>query len=304
VLFRSLGIPLIEIATCPDIVSPEHAKEVANKIGLILRSVNNVKRGIGTIRQDVNISIKGGARTEIKGFQDLKSIPQVIENEIKRQESLIKKGKKIEKEVRKAEPDGTTTFLRPMPGAARMYPETDVLPVKIDRELLKSASSSELIEDRIKRFEKDYGLSKDLATMTAKSDKSSLFDELSKKAKSVKPAFIAEVILSRPLEVKRKHNVDVSVIKDSDFEQLISLIDEGKVSKDSVSDIILELAKSGSFNPSKYAGVDDSAIESEIKKVVEQNKGAPTGALMGMIMAKFKGKADGKKVMDILKKLS
>ena len=59
------------------------------------------------------------------------SIPKVIEFEVKRQQGLISEGKKIAKEVRKAEPDFSTSFLRPLPGSARMYPETDVLPVRI-----------------------------------------------------------------------------------------------------------------------------------------------------------------------------
>src|SRR3972149_6790920 len=67
-----LGIPLIEIATGPDISSPEEAKEVAAHIGMVLRSTGKVKRGLGTIRQDVNISIARGQRAEIKGAQDLK----------------------------------------------------------------------------------------------------------------------------------------------------------------------------------------------------------------------------------------
>ncbi|MFH1505869.1 MAG: Glu-tRNA(Gln) amidotransferase subunit GatE, partial [archaeon] len=85
-----LGIPLIEIATEPDMATPEEAKEVAAKIGMILRSTGACKRGIGSIRQDVNLSIKGGARTEVKGFQDYKSIPKVIEKETERQINLIK----------------------------------------------------------------------------------------------------------------------------------------------------------------------------------------------------------------------
>ncbi len=84
---NSLGIPLVEITTAPDIKSPEHAKEVAEKIGLILRSFE-VQRGIGTIRQDINVSIRDGARVELKGFQYLKDIPEVIRSEIKRQDDL------------------------------------------------------------------------------------------------------------------------------------------------------------------------------------------------------------------------
>ena len=86
-----LGIPLIEIATDPSIQDNEHAKEVAEKIGMILRSTGKVKRGIGTIRQDVNVSIKGKNRVEIKGFQEIKSMPQVMENEVQRQMELKEK---------------------------------------------------------------------------------------------------------------------------------------------------------------------------------------------------------------------
>lgn len=83
-----LGIPLIELATEPDIKSPEQCQEIAEQLGLLLRSFN-VKRGIGTIRQDVNVSIAEGARVEIKGWQDLKTLPLLIRNEISRQKSLI-----------------------------------------------------------------------------------------------------------------------------------------------------------------------------------------------------------------------
>lgn len=92
-----LGIPLIEIATSPDISSPSQAKEIAEKIGLILRATNKVKRGIGTIRQDLNVSIKEGNRIEIKGVQELNDIPKILENEVKRQIELIEVKKELEK---------------------------------------------------------------------------------------------------------------------------------------------------------------------------------------------------------------
>lgn len=92
-----LGIPLIELATSPDIKSPEHCKEVAEKIGMVLRATGKAARGLGTIRQDINISIPKGARVEIKGVQDLKSIPKIVEIEVKRQEALLGLLKKLEK---------------------------------------------------------------------------------------------------------------------------------------------------------------------------------------------------------------
>ena len=83
-----LGIPLIEIATAPDIKSPEQAKETALHIGEILRSCK-VKRGIGTIRQDVNLSIRGENRVELKGVQDMKMLVKIIENEVLRQKNFL-----------------------------------------------------------------------------------------------------------------------------------------------------------------------------------------------------------------------
>ncbi len=84
-----LGIPLIEIATAPDIHTPSETQEVALKIGLLLRSTGKVKRGLGTIRQDVNVSISGGAITEIKGFQQLDMLSNLVEMEALRQERLL-----------------------------------------------------------------------------------------------------------------------------------------------------------------------------------------------------------------------
>lgn len=85
-----LGIPLIELATSPDIRDGEHAKEAAEKIGQLLRSTGKVQRGLGTIRQDLNVSIARGARVELKGVQDLALIPILIENEVSRQINLLK----------------------------------------------------------------------------------------------------------------------------------------------------------------------------------------------------------------------
>ena len=82
-----LGIPLAEITTDPSMHHPEQIKEVAYMIGQVLRSTN-VKRGIGTIRQDVNISITRGARVEIKGVQDLDLMPEIVEREVQRQLAL------------------------------------------------------------------------------------------------------------------------------------------------------------------------------------------------------------------------
>ncbi|MCQ8905248.1 MAG: Glu-tRNA(Gln) amidotransferase subunit GatE, partial [Methanothermobacter sp.] len=90
VVFRldRLGIPLVEITTDPSMSDPQQLREVAYQIGQILRSTR-VKRGLGTIRQDLNISIRDGARVEVKGVQDLDLIPEIVEREVRRQLSLV-----------------------------------------------------------------------------------------------------------------------------------------------------------------------------------------------------------------------
>ena len=90
-----LGVPLVEVGTDASIKNPEHAREVAEKIGMLLRSTGKARRGIGTIRQDVNVSIDGGARVEIKGFQDVRNIDTLIENEVQRQKKLIELGEEL-----------------------------------------------------------------------------------------------------------------------------------------------------------------------------------------------------------------
>jgi len=100
-----LGIPLLEITTDPSMKHPEQVREVAYQIGQVLRSTR-VKRGLGTIRQDLNISIREGARVEIKGVQDLDMMPNMVENEVKRQinlleilEELKKRGARVPDEI-------------------------------------------------------------------------------------------------------------------------------------------------------------------------------------------------------------
>jgi len=91
-----LGIPLIEVTTKPDINNPQECRECAERIGLLLWSTK-VKKVIGSIRQDINVSIKGGTRIEIKGVQKLGWIPILINHEISRQLKLIEIKEELEK---------------------------------------------------------------------------------------------------------------------------------------------------------------------------------------------------------------
>jgi len=292
-----LGIPLIEIATEPDIIDADHAKEVAEKIGMILRSIKGVKRGIGTIRQDVNVSIKGKNRVEIKGFQDIKIMPKVIEKEVERQ---IKLKSKEDGHVRNFNKEGKTEYMRPMPGAARMYPETDVIPLKVDA---SNIETSELISDKVVRFEK-LGLSSDLSKVLAKSDKVEMFDKFVKQFSNVKPAFIASTLISTLKEIQRKFSLDVDKLTSTEFEEVFNALNLEKITKNVVMDILIDYCNGKFESFDKYKGASDEDLEKEVKAIVSSKPGLSPGAYMGMIMGKFQGKVDGKKVMEILKKLT
>lgn len=288
-----LGIPLIEIATDSSIKSPEHAKEVASHIGMILRSVENVKRGLGTIRQDVNISIEEGARTEIKGFQDLRSIPKVIEYEVKRQLDAIKQGKKLAKEVRKAEPDFTTSFLRPLPGAARLYPETDVLPVKIDKKHIEELRKKlpKLLSEKLDEFAKRYNISKEIAKeLIDNAD----FEYLKQKFQNKDTMSIVRTLINTPKGVKAKLNVE-------DFEEVLSYYYDKKIAKEAIIDL-LEKKASGEKVKISFEAISEEQLEKEIRQIIREKPGLSESAYMGLAMAKFRGKVDGRKVMEMVKK--
>ena len=431
-----LGIPLVEISTKAEIDTPELAKKVAKKIGMILRSTGRVKRGLGTIRQDVNISIREGARVEIKGVQELEILDKVVEYEVLRQLNLLKirdelldrgasvvdeihdvteifrdtkckviaralkkggrvlavllkgfgglVGKEIQpnrrlgtefadiaktfglggifhtdelpnygisegeverlreflnageedavvftcgeeervrralsriierakfcligvpEETRKANEDGTTSYLRPLPGSARMYPETDVPPVKITEEMLE-VEIPELIEDRVKRFV-EMGLSEDLAWAIADSDKYDLFERFSK---ILQPTVVARVLHIVPSELKRD-GFDVEKLEKRHFEMALKLIAEGKIAKEGAEEVLKVFCQ----NPN--ASVEDilSRMKTEddldefISKLVDEKidlireRGEKAfKPLMGLVMKEFRGKVDGKVVAEKL----
>lgn len=431
-----LGIPLVEVSTGPDIVSPEHCAEVAEKLGMLLRSTGKVKRGLGTIRQDVNVSIEGGERVEIKGAQDLKLLPKLVELEATRQQNLLDLKKELEKrkvrevfsqimdcsrllvnskakiikatlskggvvlgiklpefkgllgkevqpnrrlgtefsdrakvaagvggifhsdelpdygilpdeveqiskhldcgdhdafvliadmkpkaeralkaviirandavhgvpkEVRRANEDGTTTFLRVMPGAARMYPETDVLPIRITKEMIKAVELPELIEHKTGRYEK-LGLGHDLAELVAKSDRSVLFDDFVKSFKQLKPAYIAELLMTSERTIRRQFNIEISP-SDEDFCALLAALEHDEISKESILDILKE-NKPVKEVLHKYRLMSESQLLRELTRIVEQNKGMQFNALIGKAMSELRGKAPGQKIVELLKKLA
>ncbi|MBP2133226.1 glutamyl-tRNA(Gln) amidotransferase subunit E [Methanomicrobium sp. W14] len=433
-----LGIPLAEITTAPDMKTPEQVKEVASYIGMILRSTGKVKRGLGTIRQDVNISIKGGARVEIKGVQDLNLIDEVVRREVLRQlnlisirdelrergasvseevfevtelfrdtkSSILKKakcilavrlngfaglvGKEIQpgrrlgseisdyakkcgvgglfhtdelpaygvtaeevkalkesakagdddcvilvadtkkkakcaigqilkrsklafegvpEETRKMLEEGSTAYMRPLPGADRMYPETDVFATDIDDEYWQSVQIPELLTEKEKRFTEEFGLDKALAKNIAFSVRCPLFEEAV--AKGVRPNLAARTIYSTLREIRRE-GFDTKSVSDEDLLSVLTAVECGKAAKEAVPDILKAVINGKSVGDAVNEiapAVSEEELTGVIKKVIsertefiEEQGMRALGPLMGVVMKEMRGRADGKVISEILKK--
>ena len=268
---------------------------------MVLRSVG-VKRGLGTIRQDVNVSIEKGARTEIKGFQDLRSIPKVIDYEIHRQLNAIKNNKTLNKEVRKVEKDFTTSFLRPLPGAARLYPETDVLTIRMGKKYIENLKKQlpKLLTHKEEEFEKKYKIAKDLAKELIGNE---LFETLIKKYNKIAPQLIADTLINIPKEIKTRFKEDISKLDKEHFDEVLDYLNKGKIAKEAIIDLLIKKIKNEKIKLEEFTGISLKEIEKDIKELIDEKKGLNIGAYMGILMGKYRGKVDGKKVMEILKNL-
>lgn len=300
-----LGIPLVEIATAPEIKTPEQAKEVALHIGNILRSCK-VKRGIGTIRQDINISIKGSKRVELKGFQDPKIMVKTVENEAKRQKEIIDNNEINKSEVRNVLPDGTSEFLRPMPGASRMYPETDLPILKISREMINSAKKNlpELRTD-IEKELSGKGLNSEMIKLLFKHNKLEIFKELLNIINN--PSLIAKILIIYPKEIATKNKIKLEDAENKltidIFSEILNNLMKKKISEGEIKHLMSRIIMGEDISKvltSEKGDMND--IEDKIRKIIVEKPGLNANAYMGLIMREFKGRVSGQDVMEIIKR--
>ena len=304
------GIPLVEITTEANIKHPEEAKIVALKIGNLLRACK-VRRGIGSIRQDLNVSIRNGVRTEIKGVQEPKLIAKVIENEIKEQLEAVKKGLKLEESVKKANEDGSLTFLRPLPGSARMYPETDLPLIEISKEFIEEIKRNlpktidEIKEELAELNNVDFieGLARDR-------EKYMLYKEIIKKLKiedTELKKFVASILVNYVKEISGEVKANEQETLKKISKHIIEILKdyvEGKISKQAIKEILKEivLGKKYSELKKKFKKYSKKELEKEIKEFIEKNKIEQKYWIQEAIK-KFKLNADVKDIIEIVKKL-
>jgi len=447
-----LGIPLIEVTTAPVLYTPQETEKTASAIGRILRATGKVKRGLGTIRQDLNISIPNGALIEIKGVQELELLSKVVEYEVQRQLNLLKikdelqrRGanenmfsnefvevtnifektqckvikkafeedkkvlaiklplfagllktelapgirlgtemadrtrfwgrvggifhtdelpaygiraeevnelrefmkadehdavvfvadtlenatdairavaerarealKGVPEETRAPSPDGTTRYMRPRPGAARMYPETDVPPLQVTEDYLKQLRNRlpELTEQKMERLMASFGLNQKLAKQILDSEYEHLFETIVKETKV--SATVIAAVLTETFKGLKREGVEIENVIDQQIRELFRLIDRGQTVKEAVPEIVSWLAKHegasvkealeslglGMLSETELENLIDDLIE-ENKSLVEKSGEDAFGGLMGLIMKKVRGRASPEWVTSLLKR--
>jgi len=447
-----LGVPLIEVTTGPVLESPAEVEKVAHAIGTILRATRKVKRGLGSIRQDLNVSIPDGALIEIKGVQDLDLLANAVELEVGRQthlleirdeltrrnlekesiirdfvdlsslfsatkakiikEAMVKAGAVlgvklpkfrgllgqelapglrlgtemsnrasfwagvggifhsdelpaygisegevkavsnaltigendafalvadsptkakdalnavvdraleallgVPEETRAAMPDATTRYMRPRPGSARMYPETDVPPTPITENYIATLNAHlpETAEALTKRLMSQYSLNSKLTKQLVDSEYLKLFEDIVPSG-NISATFVA-TFLTETCKSLEREGVPVHSIPDTRMKAIFELAEKGAVAKEAMADLVRWQANNPNSEPAegiKSLGLrmlSESELDEVVNRHIEKNrrliaeKGqAAFASVMGSVMSEVRGATDPKLVAALVKR--
>jgi glutamyl-tRNA(Gln) amidotransferase subunit E len=217
-------------------------------------------------------------------------------------------------ETRAATPDGKTVFLRPRPGAARMYPETDIPTIPVTETMLKALSGKvprswdEIVDSLVQK----YNLNKKLASQIFDSDYLGVFEEIGGMTK-VQPTFVASKLTEDLISLQRQ-GLDASVLTDGVIKDVFARLDAGAIAKESVNIIFEKLMKNEAktvdeaISATGVSSISDEELGKGLDRIINDNmavvkeKGmSALSTLMGRAMAEYRGKADGQKINAMLK---
>jgi glutamyl-tRNA(Gln) amidotransferase subunit E len=447
-----LGIPLIEVSLAPIEVrsSPQEVVEVAAALGRLLKSTGLVARGIGTVRQDLNISIRGSGIVEVKGVQELPLIAKIVEFEARRLSWLLQMAAELSRrgvrpesatgeildvtdvlsragegivrrtlgkgaralafaargyrgllgsephegvrvgrdlasianafglggvihsdelpgygidegllrelrarvgagegdavvialgdaevvrraleamaarlrdivsgppaETRAPTPDGRTRYMRPRPGSARMYPETDLLPIPIEDSTLERLRRNlpPPWDEQVSSLASRYGLSRKLADELLDSERYGLFLEAVEMG--VRPSVAASLVVETLVSLRRE-GLDVDSLSDEHLRQLFRAIASGRLAKEAAPDVLREIASGrarsvdeaaealglSALSDQELLAIVDEVIGRNSRLIAERGERA-LGPLMGEVMSRVRGRADGAKVNELVRR--
>ena len=220
----------------------------------------------------------------------------------------------IPEETRMALKDSSSKYMRPLPGAARMYPETDIPPVVIspDKLLWTESNLPELIEHKAKRLEVDYKLNNALAEQLARSEYSELFERVVAGNRKF-AGFAASVLLSTLKELRRE-GFSVAAIPEEKIEEVLIAAERGELAREAVVEVLKFLCEKPESRIETVKeslglkGFDEDELRELIKNILKEKEdfirehgNAAEKPLMGVVMKQVRGKADGKLINRILR---
>ncbi|MDD2787602.1 GAD domain-containing protein, partial [Methanoculleus sp.] len=223
----------------------------------------------------------------------------------------------VPEETRKMLEEGSTAYMRPLPGAARMYPETDVFSVAIGADRWNAIAVPELLTDRAARFVREFGLDEALARQVAFSERLPTFEAAV--AAGVRPTLAARTLLATCRELARD-GVAVDRVTEEEILALLSAVEAGRAAKEAIPDLLIELARTAGSPGTPGERVDAAIakmapavsmadVEAIVRRIVaereafarEKGMGA-LGPLMGVVMQEVRGSVDGKVISEILRR--
>jgi len=223
--------------------------------------------------------------------------------------------KGVPEETRAANPDATTRYMRPRPGAARMYPETDIPPTQITKEMLKkiSANLPELPEQKLERLIKHYGLNQKLAKQIMDSEYSELFETITKES-NISPTTIA-TFLTETLKALKREGVEAEKISENQIIEIFKALGQGELTKEALPEIAKWLSKHEGksldeaiaslglkmLTKEELEKIVDMTIKAN-KKLVEERGAEAFTLIMSHVMREVRGKANATLVAELIKK--
>ncbi|MDO8055297.1 MAG: GatB/YqeY domain-containing protein, partial [Candidatus Hermodarchaeota archaeon] len=220
----------------------------------------------------------------------------------------------VPEETRGPLEDGTTRYMRPRPGAARMYPETDVAPVPVEPERLERIKTElpELPEKKLKKFRKQFHLSEELAQIMIRSLRIDLFEEIAQKHSDL-AVTIAATLETLWTNLERE-GVAVDDIPEAQVVLLFTRLAEGRFAKEALENLLtwlgqhpastvdegLEALGLTTITRDELRTIVENLVAKNASMIKERGERA-IGPLMGLVMKEVRGRADGKIVNDLLR---
>lgn len=318
--YNRSGAPLVEIVTAPDMKSPEDVRNFLKELINLLRYTERIVDVGGVIRMDVNISLAGGAKVEIKNINSVKGAYKAIQYEIIRQKNMQKRGAVVKQETRGFNEKSLTTVPLRLKETAEDYryiPDPDIPPLVFSSDSIEKLSLPETPKSRKMRLIKEYKIPENFAeTMVRDKDIVDLFEKI---ATEVNPQLAATWICREVLKQLNYRGIELSEsrLNETLLLELMELLESGKITENTGKKILERIVDSGESpkalvereNLCKVDAVDE--LSSVVDKVIELNKQAvedylagraeALNFLMGQIMREMRGRADVKTASDLLK---